>query len=435
MTSELSVEATFVVLLSLAAVATVLAARLRFPPAIGLLILGILAGNLIPAQRLSVAPDLVLAVLLPGLVFDAAFRTRGAPFRWAVSRVVILAVPGVVLTAVIVAIVLGFVVGLPLGSGFVVGAMVGATDPAGVVSTFRRIHAPERLRALVEGESLFNDGTGVVLFVLAVRFPFEQPTVAGAAAQFVLAIGASVVVGTLAGVAGTAILRTTDDHLVEAMITLAVAYGAYVAADLLGQSGLLATAAAGIFVGTRGRPVAISDRGSEVLDEVWEIAAFILAALAFVLVGVAIPLGRLMAEGGPIAVGVFAVAVARIVVVYGLLGGGGRAIETVRRVVRTPRRGRAPAGGPGAGAGDDVPLDWLHVLALAGMRGAVTVALALALPLDLPDRGVIQAITFGIVVVTLVGLGLAAGPLVPRILRTTHGTSPVFEAPLAGRAG
>jgi CPA1 family monovalent cation:H+ antiporter len=194
-----------------------------------------------------------------------------------------------------------------------------------------------------------------------------------------------------------------------------------VTADALGQSGIVATAVAGLVVGTYGRRVALSVATEQALDEVWEVAAFVLAALIFLVVGAAIPLPRLVADAGPIAWGVAAVLVARALTVYGLLGLGERAMARLRRgrpsigrSVRAAASARwslaAPEGPP------VVPLAWLHVLAFAGLRGSVTVALALALPASLADRAAIQTLTFGIVVVTLLFFGLLAGPFVGRAL-------------------
>ncbi len=402
----------FAALLVAASLVALVESRLRVPYAVGLLGLGLLGGVVVPGDRIVVTPDLVLAVLLPGLVFDAAFRTHVDPFRWARARIVVLAVPGVAVTAVVVALVLRAATGLSFESGIIVGAMVGATDPAAVVATFRRTSAPSRLRTLVEGESLFNDGTGLVLFTVALRLPAEHPGLLEVGAEFLVAIVASAFVGAAVGWLAIRVLRLVDDHLVEATITLAAAYGAYVVAAGLGMSGLLATAVAGLLVGSWGRRTAISQGSADALDLVWEVGAFILTALTFLLVGSAIPVGRLLNSAGPIAAGLFAVLMARLVVVYGLLGLGGRLAARLSR--RGGDRSTRAVEPPDGGA--ELPTAWLHVLLIAGIRGAVTVALALALPLDLPDRAVIQAVTFGIVLVTLVGLGLAAGPLVPRIL-------------------
>src|SRR5450759_2704467 len=136
----------FVVLVTAASVVGLVARRIRLPYVVGLVLLGLAAGYVLPEVSREITPGLVLAVLLPGLIFEASFRTPLEPFRWAVSRVVILAVPGVVLTALVVAVLVHLGTGISLGSGLLVGAMVCATDPAAVVATFRRVAAPDRWR-------------------------------------------------------------------------------------------------------------------------------------------------------------------------------------------------------------------------------------------------------------------------------------------------
>ena len=270
----------------------------------------------------------------------------------------------------------------------------------------------------MEGESLLNDGTSLVIFVVALRIVTGGLGAADAAIFFVTTLTVSVLIGGVLGFVTVQVLRTLDDHVLEATITIACAYGAAVIADGLGQSGIVATAVAGLVVGTYGRRVALSVATEQALDEVWEVAAFVLAALIFLIVGAAIPLPRLVADAGPVAWGVLAVVLARLLTVYGLLGFGERLLARVGRWRASVARGVVAAASarwrprPRPEGPSVVPLAWLHVLAFAGLRGSVTVALALALPASLPDRTAIQTLTFGIVVVTLLVVGLLAGPFV-----------------------
>ena len=229
------------------------------------------------------------------------------------------------------AVVVHLGTGISLGSGLLVGAMVCATDPASIVATFRGVEAPARLRTLVEGESLLNDGTSLVVFVVALRIVTGGLGAADAAVFFVTTLTASVAIGGVLGFVCVQVLRTLDDHVLEATITIACAYGAAVIADGLGESGIVATAVAGLVVGTYGRRVALSVATQQALDEVWEVAAFILAAFIFMIVGAAIPLPRLVADAGPVAWGVLAVVLARLLAVYGLLGAGERVLARLGR--------------------------------------------------------------------------------------------------------
>src|SRR6266576_5637184 len=158
-------------LLGLAAAVAILARPLRLPYTVALVVAGLLVGIGASAAgypSLDISPDLVLLVLLPGLVFEAAYRLRIAELRRWFGGLALLAVPGVLISAAIVAVVLTVATGLPIGLSFIVGAMVSATDPAAVVATFKRLRVPPALSTMVDGESLLNDGTGLVLFAIAI---------------------------------------------------------------------------------------------------------------------------------------------------------------------------------------------------------------------------------------------------------------------------
>ena len=161
----------FVGLLLLAVIVAIVARPLRLPYTVALVIAGLLIGigaNAAGVPTIIVSPDLVLLVLLPGLVFEAAYRIRIAELRRWFGGLALLAVPGVVISAAVVALVLNLATGLRLDLAFIVGAMLSATDPAAVVATFKRLRVPNALATIVDGESLLNDGTGLVLFGIAV---------------------------------------------------------------------------------------------------------------------------------------------------------------------------------------------------------------------------------------------------------------------------
>src|SRR5205814_1923264 len=261
------------------------AQRLSFPHTVALVIFGIVLGSLDRGRAIEVSPQLVLSVFLPGLVFEAALRLEIGDLRRSIVGVSILAVPGVVLAAALVSVALSWAVGLPLGLGFVVGAMVSPTDPAAVIATFKRIRAPRGLSTFVEAESLFNDGTGIVLFTIAVA-AIESPVdpLAGAV-SFALVVALGAVVGALGGLLGARLMNQTDDHLVELSATIVIAYGTYLAADWLHLSGVVATVVAGIVLRTNAPSWGMTVRTVETLDDVWELIGFLLTAFVFLLVG------------------------------------------------------------------------------------------------------------------------------------------------------
>ena len=380
----------------------VVAGRLGIPASVGLVLVGLAVAIVGPDVGLPIAPSLLLAIVLPGLVFEAAFRTDFAVLRPSAAAVLALAVPGVVVVAAIVALVLDVTTDLSLTEGFLVGAMVAATDPAAVLSTFRRMPVEPRLATTVEMESLVNDGTGIVLFALALEILDGHASLGGSVVAFVVEVAGAALIGVIAGWLTARLIRRVDDHLAELTITALLAYGTYLVADALGLSGVIATLVAAGTFGAVARPF-LSARAVEAIDVVGELVAFLLTAGVFLLVGLSIAPDALVVAAGAIGWGIAAVLVARAVVVYGLIGGG---TTVVRRIARS--RGRALVW---AGA---IPPAWLHVLFWAGLRGAVSVALALSLPSNLPNRDLISGITFGIVLFTLVVQGSTAAWLVRR---------------------
>lgn len=392
----------FIGLLAAAILVALVSRRVGLPYSLALVLFGLGVAALLPGASLGISPEVVLLVLLPGLVFEAAFQTHIASLRRTFGGIALLAIPGVLITTGVVAVALHLATGLPLELAFVVGAMVSATDPVAVIATFRRIGTPRSLSTLVEGESLFNDGTAIVIFAIALRAVEGPIGITDAVGSFVLTLVISVVIGFGAGFVASRIVARVDDHLIETSLSVLVAYGTYIAADVLHESGVIATVVAGITLGSYGRDIGMSEKTREAIDTVWEFIAFLLTAIVFLLVGLAIEAGDLLDAAGPIAVGIVAVLIGRAIVTYGLVGVGAR-------VVRGPGRG--------------LPLGWIHVLFWSGLRGAVAVALALSLPVDFPQRTFVQAITFGIVLFTLIVQGGTIQWVVRRSLGPDAGDS------------
>ncbi len=382
-----------VALLVALALVALLSRRLAVPYTAALVVVGLLVAILAPTDAIEVTPELVLIVLVPGLVFEAAFRLDIAHVRPTLAASSLLAVPGVLIMAGLVAIVLNLAVAMPLSSAFLVGAMVSATDPVAVISTMRSIRAPDRLATLVESESLFNDGTGIVLFTIALA---SGAALSDGVLTFILTVSISVAIGLILGGIAAWVGGRLDDVNLELTLTLISAYGVYLVADRLHQSGIIATVVAGIVIGNYGRRFGMSARSRVAIDTVWSYIAFVLTAIVFLLIGLTITPDGLIEAAVPIAWAVGAILIGRALVVYGLLGGLGRT-------------------GFGRRVGLRLPMAWSHVLFWAGLRGAIAIALALSLPSDLPDRELLQGVVFGIVLFTLLVQGTTAGWLMRRI--------------------
>jgi len=391
----------FVLLVTAAALVALVAHRLSLPYSFVLVVLGLVIAAIGPAHAIEITPQLVLVVLVPGLVFEAAYRLDVVELRRTFLGVAILAVPGVVISAGTVALVLS-ATGLPLQLAFIVGAITSATDPASVVSTFKALRAPRGLATLVEAESLFNDGTAIVVFGIALGALATPISPLEAIASFTGTVVVSTIIGLVFGIVATRLMLVAGDHLVELTISLALAYGTYLAADQLRESGIIATVVAGLVLGTYGRRIGLPESTFTALDTVWEFAAFLLTALVFLLIGLAITFGQLVDDAGAIALGVVGILVGRAIVVYGVLGGAGSLIRASRR-------------------GPPIRLSWLHILFWAGQRGAIAVALALSLPPDVPERTHLQGIVFGITLFTLLVQGATTERVLHRLGLAEHG--------------
>ncbi|HTE66598.1 MAG TPA: sodium:proton antiporter [Candidatus Binatia bacterium] len=401
-TGSISAAELFLLLVAASTVVAILTRRMAFLPySVGLVVLGLAISALNLPIELEIGPELLLTVLLPGLVFEAAYRTDVRVLWPSSAAVAFLAVPGVLITAAIVAAVVDAVTGVGFVLAFLVGTMLAATDPAAVIAVVSHLRAPPRLITLIEAESLFNDGTGIVIFALALTAVSVQVEPGGMLVGLLTTVAVSSLIGAAIGfVASRGVIRV-EDHLVELMISVVAAYGSYLRALRLGQSGLIATVVCGLVFGSYGRRVGITERGAEAMDTVWEFGAYLLTTLVFLLIGLAISVPQLREAALPIVAALAALLVSRGVVVYLLLGGGSRLAARL-------------------GWAKPMPTGWLHVIAWSGLRGAVSVALALSLPADLPHRDLLQGIVFGCVLLTLVLHGSTADLLVRRLGLAQH---------------
>jgi CPA1 family monovalent cation:H+ antiporter len=416
----------FVFLVGAAAIVTMLAHRINLPYTVALVGFGIVAGAFAQPLQLEITPQLVLVVLLPALIFEASYQTDFGKLRPSLGGVALLAGPGVLISAAIIAAALHLGAGLPWPEAFVVGAMLSATDPAAVIATFKRLNSPRRLATLVEAESVFNDGTGIVIFAIAVDFVSRPVGPAEVGLNFLFVVSFSALLGAVAGWLASRLLPNVGDHLIEISLSVVLAYGTYLLADAMHLSGVISTAVAGIVLGNQGRRFGLSVKTLEALDTVWEFVAFLATAFVFLVVGFAIPVRSLADVAMPIAWAIAATLIGRAVIVYVLLGGWRLARQ--RRPANAAAEATNPAAASGPGAPvrrrrkaarprpdeGSMPLGWLNVVFWSGLRGAVSTALALSLPVDFPDRAALQGITFGVVLFTLLVQATTADVVVER---------------------
>ena len=384
----LLLEEGIILLLLIAAVVAIVARRLRIPYTVGLVLMGLALG-LLSAQKIEISPQLILALLVPPLVFDAAFHIRLDDLRRDFWLILLLAVPGVILTTLMAGLLVARGTGLALPIALVFGALVSATDPVAVVALFRRLGAPRRLQVLLEGESLFNDGTAIVMFSLTVSIVLNgQFSLAGNTASFLTVAGGGILIGIMLGLLGSELISRIDEPLVETTLTLILAFGSYLLAESFHVSGVLAVVAAGLVNGNAG-PRGMSPTTRVVVYNFWETGAFLANSFVFLLIGFAIDLSQLIANWKAIAWSILAVLVARAVAIYGF--------SLFSR---------------------QIPLSWKHILYWGGLRGAIVLALALSLPTSgvfVAERVQLQAMAFGVVLFTLLVQGFSMDWLTRRL--------------------
>ncbi|TAM78303.1 sodium:proton antiporter [bacterium] len=368
--------------------------RVAIPYEILLVAGGALLG-LIPARYAPLPrPDLVLLIFIPPLLFEAAwtFNTRELTARW--RPIALLAIVGTLATAALAAAGVRGLWGVDWSSALLFGAIVSATDPIAVLAVFRRLGAPQALAAIIEGESLVNDGIAVVLFRI-----FVVAAAGGTAAldpasglwSFLTVTAVGIACGALVGALAGAILRAARAPWLEALLTLTVAYGSYIAAETLHASGIFAVLAAALLLNARERRAG----SRRAVVWFWDRLAFAANVLLWIIVGLQIDLRLVAQQWLPVLLAIAATYLARGVAVAALMA-------LLPRPERPPRR-------------------WRLVLIWGGLRGAIAMALALSLPLGLPYRDLLVAATAGVVFVTIVVGGSTMQPLLTA-LRLTHAT-------------
>jgi CPA1 family monovalent cation:H+ antiporter len=405
----------FIIVLIVAAIVAVAVKYIRFPYTIALVLAGLAIG-FVGLGELGALPalteDLIFFIFIPGLIFEAAIALDIRHLmenRWEIFA---LAFPGVVVSTLLVGFLIHYLLDMDLAAALLFGAMLAPTDPVSVVALFKEFGAPPRLRTLVEGEALFNDGTGVVVFfVVLLLLRTGQLEVGLASIEFGKEVMGGLLVGGAAGFATFQLLKPIDDRFVEVMFTVILAFGAFVASRLLGVSGVIAVVVSGLIVGNYAASRAMSPSTRLSLTSFWEFAAFLLNSVLFVLIGFEVHT-ILASELSPtslvpalsaIGLAVLAVLLARAAVVYAVTG----LISRFR--AKTPR-------------------PWRHVLFWGGLHGSIPIALALALPrpgdpgspaifseivpgMGIPLRSALVVLTFGVVLVSLTVRGLTLRPL------------------------
>lgn len=405
-----SIEVVLLVLLSVVAAITIAARRIGIPYPILMVIGGLVLGLVPGAPRVELDPETVLLLFLPAILFSAAFLSSPRDL-WRNVRPITLLAFGLVLTttAAVATVMVLLVPGIGWAAAIALGAIVSPPDAIAATAIAERLGLPRRLVTILEGESLVNDATALVTYRFAlVAAATGAFSLGEAAVGFVAVAVGGVLIGLVVGALATWILKRLSDPPVEVLISLLAAYAAYLPAEKLGVSGVLAAVTAGLILGWYAPRVMSSD--TRILGfGAWQMTIFVVNGLAFILIGLQIPsVLEALGEYQPYELAGLGAAVAGTVIVVRMLWVF--PATYLPRILSSSLRRRDPA----------PPRQAVVVLGWAGMRGAVSLAAALALPATLPSgaefpRNLLIFLTFVVIMATLVGQGLTLPWLIRRL--------------------
>jgi len=380
----------WIVLLLIATFVALVTQRLRIPYVTGLVLAGLPITEVL-SRRIGLDPSLVLNLFLPILIFEAAINTDISRLRSTFKPIALLAGPGSIFSSAIIAVLVKFGLGLDWIPALLIAVILANTDTVSMIAVFKEIRVPSRLSTIVEGETLFNDAAALVSFnlILVVYATGSFTVVGGLKELLVVALGGGLV-GVILGYLSLPIFVRLNDPLSSLLLTVALALGTFQIGQFFGVSGAVAVVIAGLIFGNLGlsRSTSASDRIT--LLSFWEYAGFGVNTFIFLLIGIEINPLALWRILPSILFVILAYQLGRILSVYLLLAG--------LRWFDRP-----------------IPLRWQHVLFLGNIKGSLSMALALSIPLALTGRDNIIALVFGAVLFSLVGQGLSLPWLVKRL--------------------
>src|ERR1700744_3888669 len=405
---------TLLSLLAVLVVVAVVARRVNIAPSMLLVVAGIALALAPGLLRIELAPELVLLGILPPLIYSAGVAMSWREFRFNLRLITLLAFGCVVFTACAVAAVAHWLLGMPLAVGFVLGAIVAPPDAVAPLAIVRRLGVPRRLVVVLEGEGLANDATALILYRFAVAaavtglFSFSK-----AGGEFGLIVVGEIVYGIAVGWFSLQLRHWAHDPRVEITLSLMTPYVAFLVPHQFGGSGVLATVAAGLFVSWNG-PLLIAAATRLQGIFFWDLVVYLLEGFVFLATGMQVRTVLDRTDLVTLRDVPYAILIVLAVIVAARFIWAFPSVYLPRWLIPSlARRDPAP------------PWQWAFLLGFLGVRGVVSLAAALAISLttlsaaSFPDRDLILFVTFGVIIVTLVGQGLSL-PAVVRALALPH---------------
>ena len=399
----------FLILVAVLAATALLARRINVAPAILLLLAGVALAFVPGMPALELPPELVLLLVLPPLIYSASVAMSWREFKFNLRPIILLAVGCVMFTAFAVAAATHFLIGLPWNVGFLLGAIVAPPDAVAPLAIARRLGIPRRILVVLEGEGLANDATALIMYRFALAAimtgMFSLPEAMG---EFAGIVVCEMLFGAGVGWLSLWTRHYARDPQIEITLSLITPYVAYLVPAHFGGSGVISTVACGLYMSWNG-PLLISAATRLQGIFFWDLVIYLVEGLLFLLTGFQIRLLFENSKAFPLGDILTVTALVTLMVVVARFAWVYPATYLPRQIKRIRDRDPSP------------PWQWVFVLSFAGVRGAVSLAAALALPFTLPDgeafpyRGLILFVTFGVIFITLVGLGLTL-PLVVKWL-------------------
>jgi CPA1 family monovalent cation:H+ antiporter len=401
-----SIELVFVILVVAIALSYV-ARWIHVADPIVLLLGGIVLGLVPGLPPIELEPDLVFVLFLPPILFSAAYFTPIRDFKANGRPILLLAIGLVLFTTVVVGLVANALVpGMGLAAALTLGAIVAPPDAVAATAVFRRLGVPRRLVTILEGESLINDASSLILYRVAsaVALGLATFSIADASIAFVVLGIGGILVGVVIGLAVTKAIDRTRDPLLEVIVSLVAPMAAYLGAELVGVSGVLATVTAGLIMGRRGARI-LSPEGRLLGTGVWSAVIWAINAFVFMLIGLQLPsiLAASLTDHPPAELLGLGVAISATVILTRMVWVFPATYIPRWLSARIREREAYP------------PPRAVFIVSWAGMRGVVSLAAALALATDFPQRDLILFLTFCVILATLVGQGLTLPWLIRRL--------------------
>jgi monovalent cation:H+ antiporter, CPA1 family len=386
----------------------------KLPYAIALVLVGLLIGVFHLLPSITMTPELILVIFLPAILFEASWNLDLRSLKESFKPVFAFATVGVLISTAAIGLVLHYWTGMEPLTALLFGAMVSATDPISVLSLFKRMGIETRLTTILEGESLLNDGTALVLFRLLLTAILAGSAVSwvNMGSEFLVVTLGGTIIGAAIGFGCSVLTRYFDDHLLEITLTVLLAYGSYLLAEQFHVSAVIAVLVAGMLMGTFGSKTGMSSSTRLAVNAFWEYAAFLAESLVFLLIGMQIKLPLLLQYAPMVGVAIVAILVGRFLLIYG-----------IAPLVSSKKK--------------PIPLSWRHLLFWGGLRGSLCMAMALSLPTNFPGREQLIVMAFGVALFTLFVQGLSIEPLVYFLkIKREHSELPKYRTLMAeiGRA-